>query len=77
MGFHKIWFVHYVPPPSPIPKGGEDILLFFFDRSCWHRRKTSCLLYNLNTLWNILMILGRNVEQDKMKLFLFVLFEIV
>ena len=26
------------------------------------RRKTSCPLCNLNTLWNILMILGRNVE---------------
>ena len=25
----------------------------------------SCLLCNLNTLWNILMILSRNVEQDK------------
>ena len=24
-----------------------------------------CPLCNLNTLWNILMILGRNVEQDK------------
>ena len=25
----------------------------------------SCQLYNSNTLWNIFMILGRNVEQDK------------
>ena len=25
----------------------------------------SCLLYKLNTLWNIIMILGRNVEKDK------------
>ena len=28
-----------------------------------HGRKTSCPLCNLNTLWNILMILGRNVER--------------
>ena len=28
--------------------------------------KTSCLHCNMNTLWNILMILGRNVDQDKM-----------
>ena len=28
--------------------------------------KTSYLLWNFNTLENILMILGRNVEQDKM-----------
>ena len=28
--------------------------------------KTSCPLCNLNTLWNILMILGRNVDQDVM-----------
>ena len=27
----------------------------------------SCLLCNTNTLWNILMILGRNIEQDEMK----------
>ena len=26
----------------------------------------SCPLCNSNTLWNILMVLGRNVEQDKM-----------
>ena len=25
-----------------------------------------CPLCNLNTLWNILMILGRNVDQDEM-----------
>ena len=24
-----------------------------------------CLLCNSNTLWNILMVLGRNVEQDE------------
>ena len=43
----------------------------------------SCPLYKLKTLWNIFMILGRNVEQDQTTLaFLllelppFVLFEI-
>ena len=25
-----------------------------------------CLLRDSNTFWNILMVLGRNVEQDKM-----------
>ena len=29
------------------------------------QRKTSCPLGNLSTLWNILMILGRSVEQYK------------
>ena len=28
---------------------------------------TMCQLCKLNTLWNIFMILGRNIEQDKMK----------
>ena len=43
----------------------------FWDGSRWHQRwhqhqrKTSCPFCNLNTLWNILMILGRNVEQDQ------------
>ena len=27
----------------------------------------SCLLCKLNTLWNIFMIFGRNVQQDKSK----------
>ena len=40
----------------------------FWDGSHWHwrQRKTSYLLCNWNTLWNILMILDRNVDQDKM-----------
>ena len=39
----------------------------FWDGSRWHQRqcKTSYLLCNLNTLWNIFVILGRNVDQDK------------
>ena len=48
---------------SPLPKGWGDI---FLDGSRWRRRKTSCPLCSLITLWNILMILGRNVDQDKM-----------
>ena len=31
-----------------------------------NRRKTSCPLCNLNKFWNILMILGRNVDKDEM-----------
>ena len=68
------------PPPTPHQSwwGGGNIWLgggggyCFWDRSCWHlhqcpdRCKTSCPLCNLNTLWNILMLLGRNVDQDKM-----------
>ena len=48
-----------------IPKGGGTYC--FWDGSHWCRRqrKTSCPLCNLNTLGNILMILGRNVEQGK------------
>ena len=38
----------------------------FWDGSRWRRHKTSCPLCNVNTLWNILMILGRNVDQDEM-----------
>ena len=38
----------------------------FWDGSHWRRRKTSCPLCNLNTLWNILMMLGRNLNQDEM-----------
>ena len=52
---------HYYVPPTK----GEGTYCFW-DGSCWHWRKTSCLLCNLNTLWNILMILGRNVDQDEM-----------
>ena len=57
--------VNYAPPP-PLPKG----TYCFWDGSLWRRRQgrrqTSCPLCNLNTLWNILMILGRNVDQDKL-----------
>ena len=50
---------------SPLPKG-VGTYCFFWDGSCWHRRrrKTSYPLHNLNNLSKILMILGRNVEQD-------------
>ena len=44
--------------------GGGGGSYCFWDRS--RRCKTSCPLCNLNTLWNILMILGRNVGQDEM-----------
>ena len=37
----------------------------FWDGSRQRQRKTSCPLCNLNTLWNILMILGRNVDQGE------------
>ena len=33
------------------------VLLFYL-------KKILCLLYNSNTVWNISMVLGRNVEQD-------------
>ena len=58
------------PPHPPLTKGlgwgdGRKV----WDRSsccqCLPQRKTSCLFCNLTTLWNILMILGRNVEQDQ------------
>ena len=60
------------PTPTPRPKvcvcvcvGGAYC---FLDGSRWRRCKTSssCLLCNLNTLLNILMILGRNVDQEEM-----------
>ena len=55
-------------PPTHLPKGDGGTYCFW-DGSRWRRRKhrhrTSCPLCNLNTLWNILMILGRNVEQDQ------------
>ena len=68
------------PPPSPPPPTHTHVCAHtpkgFSDGSRWRRRqhkrrrqrlrKTSCSLCNLNTLCNILMILGRNVEQDKM-----------
>ena len=45
---------------------GEGGTYCLWDGSHRCRHKTSCPLCNLNTLWNILMILGRNVDQDKM-----------
>ena len=50
---------------SPTTKGGGTYC--FWDGSRWRQRlrKTSCPLCNLNTHWNILMILSRNVEQDQ------------
>ena len=51
---------------SSLPKGEGHI---FWDISQWRlhqcQRKTACPLYDLNTLWNILMTLSRNVEQDE------------
>ena len=50
--------------------GGGHIAYCFWDGShgcrCRRQRKTSCPFGNLNTFWNILMILGRNVDQDEM-----------
>ena len=48
---------------SPLPSEVGDIL--FWHGSCWRQcqHKTSCPLCNLKTLWNILMKLGRNVDQ--------------
>ena len=56
---------NYVPHQQRV--GGVGTYCFW-DKSCWRRRrrKTSCLLCNLNTLWNILMILGWTVDQDEM-----------
>ena len=51
-----------MPPPPPIPtstKVGEQI--FFLGRIL-----LASALNCLNTLWNILMKLGRNVDQDEM-----------
>ena len=68
-GFDIISNLIFVPFYVPrLPKGEGEILFLGGSRWCqhWHqcrcRRKTSCPLCNLNTLWNILMILGRNVE---------------
>ena len=52
------------PPHTPPPKGVWGTCCFW-DRSLWRRSKTSCPLCNLNTLRNILMIRGRNIEQDQ------------
>ena len=54
-----LWPPHY---PPHLPKGGGTYC--FWNGSSWH--KDSCPLCNLNTLWNILIVLGRNVEQDNM-----------
>ena len=52
---------HLHPPPPPPPHQ------IFWDGSHWRWRqlKLSFPLCNLNILWNILIILGRNVEQDQ------------
>ena len=54
-------------PPTKVGGGGTYC---FWDGSRWRQRrrqrKIYCPLCNLNTLWNILMILGRNVDQGKM-----------
>ena len=47
-------------PPLPYQRGGVGWDIFVFGTG------PSCRLCNLNTLWNILMILGRNVDQAKM-----------
>ena len=60
-----------LPPPHHQRRWGGAYC--FWDGSYWRRRRrrrrrrrqTSCPLCNLNTLWNILMILGRNEEQDQ------------
>ena len=60
--FGLVWFIM-----SPLLKGGGGTYCFWDgSRWRWRRGKTSCPLCNLNTLWNILMILGRNVDQDEM-----------
>ena len=52
--------------PQPCGVGGGGTY-YFWDGSCWcQRRRKTCPFCNLNTLWNILMILGRNVAQDEM-----------
>ena len=73
---HRFWqyFMPSPPPPPPPPlhspyQRGEGILFLGripLARQRQRRRKTYCPLCNLNTLWNILMILGRNVDQDEM-----------
>ena len=47
-----------------LQKGGGAY--YFWDGSRWRWSKTSCLLCTLITLWNILMIFGRNVDQEEM-----------
>ena len=74
--FSKLTVTFIMSPHPPLPKGWghpptptKGVGTYCFcDGSRWHQRwrKTSCLLCYLNTLWNILMILGRNVDQDEM-----------
>ena len=56
------------PPPTKGEVGGQDTLFLGGSNWCRHqrRRKTSCPHCNLNTPWNISMILGRNVDKDEM-----------
>ena len=54
----------------PLYRRVEDIMFLDRPRLRQHRRqgrrKTYCPLCNLNTFWNILVILDRNVIQDQM-----------
>ena len=55
----------FMPPPPPPPHPHQPVgrgTYCFWDGSYWpwRRRKTSCPLCNLNTFWNILMILGNS-----------------
>ena len=71
--FHLVKLYPPPPPPHTHQSGRGGGAYCFWDgsrgRRCQrlrrHRRKTSCPHYNLNTLWNILMILGRNVDQEE------------
>ena len=49
---------------SPPPKWGWGHIVFGTD-PLGRQHKTSCPFCNLNTLWNISMILGRNVDQEE------------
>ena len=63
------WLFLIMSPPPPPTTGvcvwGGGGAYCFLDGSRWRRRqrqrwrKTSCPLCKLNTLWNILMLLGR------------------
>ena len=65
-GVFKYWYLLQVLICMSTPtKGGWWGGTFsFWDGSCRCRHKTSCPLCNLNTLWNILMILGRSGQDD-------------
>ena len=62
---HMLWLCSTPPHHHHHQRGGT---FCFWDGSRWCQRrcKTFCPLCNLNTLWYILMILGRNVDQDEM-----------